>query len=207
MNKYGIDLEKIETRLNELLTSGKKVEVVQFAQEAIPLLIEDSRKTRMEVVRSILNQNQCHKDGGFNQHKVCTAWESLKNQIDLLMKDLLRRIDEAGISTTEWEEGYTSDDVDVVLDFLQQWLPVNAEIAMVWDHVDKDGGFPTGDSEMWIFSTQPEGLCGAPITTPFITEDALNGFLFDIIAFNYGALSLKPVRFKRFSNFNLIRTQ
>jgi hypothetical protein len=135
------------------------------------------------------------------------ALEILGLKFDELVKDLTRRFDACGISLTEWEEGYTSNDVEEVLDYLQrclQTMQINGELVMVWERLDKSGGFPAGDSEVWILSNLADGYVGAPVTTPFISEDALEGFLKDVIHFREGNLELRPVSFKRFSRFNMI---
>lgn len=136
--------------------------------------------------------------------------DTLGRSFNEIMQDLSRRIDANGLSPTQWEEGYTSEDVEESLEYLQMVinssLNVDAELVMVWDSLDIGGVFPTGDSEIWILSKLSDGYVGAPITTPFIASDALEGFLNDVLEFSEGTLQLKPVSFVRFSTFNMIRT-
>lgn len=56
MSYYGLDLEKIEIRFKKALETGSDNEVAEFAKEIIPILIEDSRKTRMEVIDNLLER-------------------------------------------------------------------------------------------------------------------------------------------------------
>ncbi|MGV2887608.1 hypothetical protein [Paenibacillus taichungensis] len=129
---------------------------------------------------------------------------------DFMVKDLTRRFDACGYPPNHWEEGYTSDDVEEVMESLQlvltRSLNIQAELVMLWECRDKSGNFPAGDSEVWILSKLSDGYVGTPITTPFISSEALEGFLKDVIDFHEGTLALKPVRFERFSTFNVIRT-
>lgn len=60
MSKYGLDLDKIESRFHELLSTGSDKEMAVFAKEVIPLLIQDSRRTRMEVVNGLLRSSTCN---------------------------------------------------------------------------------------------------------------------------------------------------
>lgn len=128
---------------------------------------------------------------------------------DDMVKDISRHFDDYGISQNQWEEGYTSEDVEEVLDYLQlvliRSMNVQGELVMVWECLDKTGKFPAGDSEVWILSKLSDGYVGAPITTPFISTEALAGFLKDVIDFREGTLELKPVSFERYSTFNMIR--
>lgn len=126
-----------------------------------------------------------------------------------LVRDISRRLGSYGISLNQWEDGYTCEEAEEVLESIQLCLRaymVEGELAMVWEGLDEYGSFPTGDSGVWILSNLSDGYVGAPITTPLIENDALEGFLKDVINFREGTLILKPVSFDRFSNFNMIRT-
>jgi hypothetical protein len=54
MSRYGIDLNKVENAFNEVLATGDDKKIAEFAKEVIPLLLEDSSKTRMELVENLL---------------------------------------------------------------------------------------------------------------------------------------------------------
>lgn len=54
MNKYGLDLDKVELKFNEVLATGDVKQISEFAKQVIPLLLEDARKTRTEVVELLL---------------------------------------------------------------------------------------------------------------------------------------------------------
>jgi hypothetical protein len=51
-----LDLEKVEAKFEEMVTSGNDKELAEFAREVIPLLIQDARQTRMEVVNLLLKK-------------------------------------------------------------------------------------------------------------------------------------------------------
>ncbi|RRJ54908.1 hypothetical protein EHV15_35645 [Paenibacillus oralis] len=129
------------------------------------------------------------------------------NFVDMV-KDLSRRFEACGISATQWDEGYTSDDVEEVLEYLQMVLTrsmnIQVELVMVWEYLDKCGKFPAGASEVWILSKLSDGYVGSSITTPFISSEALESFLRDVIQFRDGTLALQPVSLERFSTFNMI---
>ena len=58
MSRYGIDLNKVENAFNEVLATGDDKKIAEFAKEVIPLLLEDSSKTRMELVENLLDEVQ-----------------------------------------------------------------------------------------------------------------------------------------------------
>ncbi|WP_240416687.1 hypothetical protein [Paenibacillus periandrae] len=124
-----------------------------------------------------------------------------------LVRDLNRRFEACGISTCEWEDGYTSDDVEEVLMYLQLCLraiKIEGDVVMVWDRLDENGKYPIGDSEVWILYKRSDGYKGTPISTPFISTYGIEDILMDLIKFSEGTLELKPITFKRISQFNMI---
>lgn len=56
MNKYGLDLEKIENKFNEVLATNDNKKIANFAKEVIPLLLADSKKIRMEALENLLKR-------------------------------------------------------------------------------------------------------------------------------------------------------
>lgn len=123
------------------------------------------------------------------------------------MTELTQRFDACGFSLTEWKDGYTPDEVEEVLEYLQlslRAMQIEGELVMVWDHLDITGKLPAGNSEVWILSYLSDGYVGAPISTPFIASEALQNFLQGVIDFSEGTLELRPVTFERISRFNVI---
>lgn len=57
MSKYGIDLDKVEIKFNEVLATNDDKVIADFAREVIPLLLRDSSKVRLELVENLLNGN------------------------------------------------------------------------------------------------------------------------------------------------------
>ncbi|MGV2887610.1 hypothetical protein [Paenibacillus taichungensis] len=55
---YGLDLEKVELRFVELVTTGDDNQLAEYAKQVIPLLLNDARRTRAEVVNGLLNRSR-----------------------------------------------------------------------------------------------------------------------------------------------------
>lgn len=56
MVNYSLDLDKVDFRFQEVLSTNDNNKISEFAKEVIPLLIKDNRKVRLEYVDLIINK-------------------------------------------------------------------------------------------------------------------------------------------------------
>lgn len=56
MVNYGLDLDKIEMKFQDLLVTNEDKIISEFAKEIIPLLINDNKKVRMEYMNLLIKK-------------------------------------------------------------------------------------------------------------------------------------------------------
>ncbi|MGV2887609.1 hypothetical protein [Paenibacillus taichungensis] len=119
---------------------------------------------------------------------MATAESNFNSEVE----EIARRYSAFGKVFTHW-----GDHVEELLDrmpvVLTRFMGVKTKLVVVWDRIKDE--IPSGKSEVWIISKQPDGIVGSPITTP-----SLEGFLNDLYRFGEGKLPLIPVDFTWFSD-------
>lgn len=119
------------------------------------------------------------------------------------LKSKLEALLEANqVTSSQWQEGYTSDDVERILPLFQKGMEdcsIQGDLYMIWDSYIEEFDMVTGSSYLWLCNQ--EGL-GIEISVPLLGEDSLDAFVEDVLSFHEGKTTLQHLDFELVDNFN-----